>query len=143
MTRQVTSVTLLKRMDLNLKGIDDTLVSRAKMAAYGQEQTLKEWVLEAITEKLARKVAAAREAKAGETVPKGPRGKAAKGGLVKFANGDTATLPKTFKKEDVLGDPSAESNFGQTPQHDTKSCRVYGCGMCRVLGVKDAKRGLA
>ena len=130
-------------MDLNLKGMDESLVSRAKMAAYGQEQTLKDWVIEAINEKLARKVTAAREAKAaGETAPQGPRGKAAKGGVVKFANGDTATLPKNFKKEDVLCDPNADSKIGQTPQHDTKTCRVYGCGMCRVLGVKDAKRGL-
>lgn len=26
--------------------------------------------------------------------------------------------------------------------HDTKSCRLYGCGTCRVMGVKDVSRGL-
>lgn len=26
--------------------------------------------------------------------------------------------------------------------HDTKNCRVYRCGQCKVLGVKDKGRGL-
>ena len=30
----------------------------------------------------------------------------------------------------------------KTITHDTKSCRLYGCLMCKARGVKNAKRGL-
>jgi hypothetical protein len=30
----------------------------------------------------------------------------------------------------------------RSAEHDPKGCRLYGCGMCKALGIKNPKRGL-
>ena len=48
------------------------------------------------------------------------------------------------------GTPDARSSAKATslpsstagPAHDSANCRLYGCGLCRAAGIKDARRGL-
>lgn len=132
-------------MDLNLKGMDENLVGRAKMAAYGQGHTLKEYVIDAINEKLSRKVEAAREAKAAGETAQGPRGKVAKGSVVHLSEVKPFTPAEV---EEIANDIRRRTGSSpildvvSVPQHNPKTCRLYNCGMCRALGIRDKNRGL-
>jgi plasmid stability protein len=63
------------------------------------------------------------------------------------------TRPRKGRATGVVGKVSAaveapSSTVGSSPtiatrpEHDTSACRLYACGTCKVLGVKDAGRGL-
>lgn len=47
--------------------------------------------------------------------------------------------PKQPKREVTEGHRAEKTSAGG---HETKSCKVYKCGLCATEGVKDARRGL-
>lgn len=59
--------------------------------------------------------------------------------------GESGAVGRSVPKDRVgerKGQETAISLTGARSEHDPKNCRLYGCGMCRASGVKDAQRGL-
>jgi hypothetical protein len=60
-------------------------------------------------------------------------------GLVRSDEGVESTDNRDQIAESIAASPLRSA---MERDHDVKRCRVYRCGRCENLGVKDAKRGL-
>lgn len=102
---------------ITIRGIDDTLQHRLKMAAVRDKMTLKHWAIVAFERELHREE---QELKAGtdKTPAKQMRDLDIRTQIV----GELNAMMRTPSKDG--------------PPHDMKACRIYGCGLCRSLGKK-------
>lgn len=126
--------------DLSLKWLDDGLMKAVKLAAFTAGKSLRDFVIEVLE-----------EAVNGEDGSVGRDRDAA----VQDADNEAGGLPKAGRKEGVRGvrrkldnrrqvaESIAESPIARKVfKHDVAGCKVYKCGMCSSLGVKDSRRGL-
>lgn len=112
-------------MDLNIRDFDEELGQALKVEAARAGKTLKELV----TDKLSSGIVLQGAGTGRQTTQVG-------------------SGPSGSRRADVTAEaPRATVGSSPTPAtklagHDTKSCRVYRCGQCKGLGVKDKGRGL-
>ena len=99
----------------NLRDISDDLAHQVRVEAAKRAMTLPQYVVECVKIRL---------------------------GLPVSEDGEKTA--KKFARKVKAGDSPKEiaAKAGGRKQHDSETCRVYGCGMCRAAGVKDKKRGL-
>ena len=136
--------------DLSLKWLDDGLMKAVKLAAFTAGKSLRDFVIQVLE-----------EAVNGEDGSVGRDRDAA----VQVADNEAGGLPKAGRKEGVRGVRRKLDNGRQVAEsiaespiarkvfkldqpgrvvldHDVAGCKVYRCGMCSSLGVKDSQRGL-
>ena len=132
-------------MDMNIKGVEKELVGAAKVAAWGKGETLREWVIRVIQEALNGHTSGGgggRKVRAGVGAPS--RVGTVERGISEGNRGAGETSEEPDNGTEAV---SAVSRGGEARvlgrgSHDTENCRVRGCGMCKVIGVKDSARGL-
>jgi hypothetical protein len=115
-------------MNLNLRGIDAKVMARHKANAAMLRLTLKEYVVGAMEYAAGRieefKKLVGNMPDPAEILEKVP------------------TL-KADNRERIAEEIAASAIMSALERgHDVKNCRVYHCGRCEGLGVKDANRGL-
>jgi hypothetical protein len=84
--------------------------------------SINEWILQKLeeTERLVRK---------GKPQATGQKPDEVEGGVPSVSLGGNG--PKTGQEGGVPG--AAEKSTAPSRSHDPKTCRIYGCGMCKVL----------
>ena len=103
--------------DLSLKQLDDGLMKAVKLAAFTAGKSQRDFVIQVLSEAVNGNVASG-----------------AKGG-----KGVRRQLDNSRQvAESIAESPIARRVF----KHDVAGCKVYKCGMCSSLGVKDSQRGL-
>lgn len=156
--------------DIVIRGVDDELVKQIRIAAARNGQSLKMYVTEVLEtavgwELLYKDLLKKKEVPSGNgrdgvrmwgsveggaerQGQKGTResGKAVSGAHDEAGPPDQSSAVDRGSAQNRVGErkgqETAISLTGTRAEHDPKTCRVYGCGGCRVLGVKDAQRGL-
>jgi len=125
--------------DLSLKGLEDGLMKAVKLAAFTAGKSQREFVI-GILEKEVLYVSNGVSDRVREDAGDSTAGR----GTRKTRTGNIETpegVGKTPAKERSKTGPGERLKSG-VGGHDTKHCRVYRCGRCSGLGVKDAQRGL-
>lgn len=139
--------------DLSLKQLDDGLMKAVKLAAFTAGKSLRDFVIGVLTEA----VNGTRDRVEGDVVGvpgslAGTEGKSRKSGQrLPREDGDPGGSRPLVAAQDrgdqpgarrakrvILDNPITQQFF----KHDVSGCKVYRCGMCSSLGVKDSQRGL-
>jgi hypothetical protein len=112
-------------MNLTLKAVEPSLMRKFYAASDASGQTFREWVLDALLEKMARD---------GGTETERLRVKAKDlssqfGSMAAAAQMQTGYAEENTRAENAI-------------LHDSKVCREYACQTCRDLGVSDPIRGV-
>ncbi len=124
------------RPQIQFRFLDGGQHEAVKEAAKKSNQSVNGWILHAVEVKLGKNgvVRVPVVEVPGDGVPAGEEGDSLQGAR------------QGRKKHRVGGVRGRVQGGGEqelaTEGHDTKACRLYGCGQCAAAGVKDSKRGL-
>ena len=137
--------------DLSLKGLDGELMVKVKVRALDCGMTLRAFVTRLLEEAVDGRNTDGRDGvRVRGSVARGKRQRGS-GEAVRGAQEETGSPvqsgtvdrgPKADRGGERAGEVTAVVLTGEREDHDPKTCRLYRCGLCGGLGVKDAKRGL-
>src|SRR6266704_1564687 len=113
-------------MNLNIREFPVEVVKALKVKSLNQGVTLRQLVISLLGGENVESGSMVKEDKASKVVPR-KRRSGGKESHRKADRGDTGKGPQVEPSEAVGG-----SNR-EVRGHDPKTCRVYGCGMCKIL----------
>lgn len=124
--------------DLNIRNVDRSLLREVNTAAAKAELTQRDWVIKALTLEISHPRLETKVRSENESIE--PRRKAGNRAA------SSAEVEREVSEPDELGGDGGDSVPGSVDLgrgiHHAKTCRVYGCMMCKLLGHKDEGRGL-
>ena len=135
--------------NLLVKEISSELLREVNYAASGVGLTQREWVLKVLMEAVEHGVSRDAKAIAGE-VSKRKAGVQERGAQLRERSlekgtdvgGATSDRATGVVMQQVRKDSTTPAGRPDGDGHPTKTCRIYRCGQCAALGVKDKNRGL-